>query len=359
MVDAFVGARVPADLTTVEFFASVRRVLTDDGLVVVNLTDRGPFDYARRVLAGLTATFPYAAFCAEPATLKGRRFGNLILLGSGAPLPLARLAERAGTLALPLPGPARRPAHPARRAGPPLHRRRLRAVARTPRRPDPLRLTVRSPRPAPTLDRMSLGSPPPSGPSFQGPSWAPPRPSPELTDRQLQQLPPPVPPGDRLRPAPAGVRVRRNARCRRARASIGLACNLAVTASLLWICALSLAWVTATAGADRLAIDGETGPLFHILNRFDDRMVERAGLAALSLPRGLLRHRSAAALPDTGWARIVHTALGLAALGWTAWWLQDNLLWWVSSAFYIAVACLLVWTPGASRWYARRAVLSR
>lgn len=96
VVDAFVGARVPADLTTVDFFASARRVLTGDGLLLLNLTDRGPFDYARRVLAGLTATFPYAAFCAEPSTLKGRRFGNLILLGSGAPLPLARLAERAG-----------------------------------------------------------------------------------------------------------------------------------------------------------------------------------------------------------------------------------------------------------------------
>jgi len=96
VVDAFVGARVPADLTTAEFFGQGRRVLTDDGLILVNLTDRGPFDYARRALAGLTATFPYAAFCAEPATLKGRRFGNVILLGSGAPLPLARLAERAG-----------------------------------------------------------------------------------------------------------------------------------------------------------------------------------------------------------------------------------------------------------------------
>ena len=96
VVDAFVGARVPADLTTLDFFAQARRVLTGAGLILVNLTDRGPFDHARRVLAGLTATFPYAAFCAEPATLKGRRFGNLILLGSGAPIPLARLAERAG-----------------------------------------------------------------------------------------------------------------------------------------------------------------------------------------------------------------------------------------------------------------------
>ena len=134
---------------------------------------------------------------------------------------------------------------------------------------------------------------------------------------------------------------------------IGLACSLAVTASLLWICALSLAWVTATAGADRLAADGETGPIFHILNRFHDRMV--SGLAwplylfpAAAFVTGLLL------LSQRPWSRLLHTALGLAALAWTAWWLQNNLLWWVSSALYIAVACLLVWTPAATRWYAHR-----
>ena len=59
-------------------------------------------------------------------------------------------------------------------------------------------------------------------------------------------------------------------------------------------------------------------------------------------------------LAQQRWARNLHTALGVVVLAWTAWGLQDNLLWWLSSGLYIAVACLLVWTPGASRWYARR-----
>lgn len=101
VVDAFVGARVPAHLSTAEFFADVRRVVGERGAVLVNVTDRGPFGYARRVLAGLLEALPHAVFCAEPATLKGRRFGNVVLGGSGAPLPVAAIAQRAGSSPFP------------------------------------------------------------------------------------------------------------------------------------------------------------------------------------------------------------------------------------------------------------------
>ncbi len=97
VLDAFVGARVPAELTSVEFWAETRRVLTPGGALLVNVTDRGPFGYARRVLAGLAATYSHLAFCAEPATLKGRRFGNVILVAANAPLPVEELAQRAGS----------------------------------------------------------------------------------------------------------------------------------------------------------------------------------------------------------------------------------------------------------------------
>lgn len=101
VVDAFVGARVPAELTTVEFFTDVRRVVGDGGAVLVNVTDRGPFGYARRVLAGLIEAMPHAVFCVEPATLKGRRFGNVVLAGSAQPLPVAEIAQRAGSSPFP------------------------------------------------------------------------------------------------------------------------------------------------------------------------------------------------------------------------------------------------------------------
>lgn len=97
VVDAFAGARVPTELTTIEFLADVRRVLTPSGTVLLNVTDRGPFGYARRVLAGLREVFEEVVFCAEPSTIKGRRFGNVVLVGSARPLPLVEIARRAGS----------------------------------------------------------------------------------------------------------------------------------------------------------------------------------------------------------------------------------------------------------------------
>lgn len=96
VLDAFAGSRVPPELTTAEFLTDLRRVLGADGTLLVNLTDRGPFPYARRVLAGVASVFPHVLFSAEPATLKGRRFGNVVLTASAAPLPVGEIAERAG-----------------------------------------------------------------------------------------------------------------------------------------------------------------------------------------------------------------------------------------------------------------------
>ena len=96
VVDAFVGARVPADLTTSEFLADVGRALSDRAVLIMNLTDRGPLGYTRRVLAGLATVFPHRLLCAEPSTVKGRRFGNVILVGAAFPVDPTAVAERAG-----------------------------------------------------------------------------------------------------------------------------------------------------------------------------------------------------------------------------------------------------------------------
>ncbi|HMI33166.1 MAG TPA: fused MFS/spermidine synthase [Propionibacteriaceae bacterium] len=96
IIDAFVGARVPADLTTGDFLADARRVLSDHGVIIINLTDRGPLGYAKRVLAGVRPAFPYVLLCTEASTLKGRRFGNVIIAGAATPLPYSAIAERAG-----------------------------------------------------------------------------------------------------------------------------------------------------------------------------------------------------------------------------------------------------------------------
>ncbi len=96
VVDAFVGGRVPAEVTTAEFFAEAARVLGPAGVLVVNLTDRGPLGYVRRVIAGVLAAFDEALVCAEPATFKGRRFGNVVVAAGRTPLPYAEIVTRAG-----------------------------------------------------------------------------------------------------------------------------------------------------------------------------------------------------------------------------------------------------------------------
>lgn len=96
IVDAFVGAQVPAELTTIEFLTDARRALAPHGALVINITDRGPSTYGRRVLAGFRTVFAHTLLAAEPSTLKGRRFGNILVIGSTSALPVTDFAQRAG-----------------------------------------------------------------------------------------------------------------------------------------------------------------------------------------------------------------------------------------------------------------------
>lgn len=84
IVDAFAGASVPAELATVEFLLEADRVLRHGGLVAMNLTDSAPFGWARRCLAGFTATFAEVAVSAEVPVWRGRRFGNLVAAAGSA-----------------------------------------------------------------------------------------------------------------------------------------------------------------------------------------------------------------------------------------------------------------------------------
>lgn len=101
VLDAFDGARVPADLTTAEFFASVAEVLVHDGVFLLNVTDHTPFPYVRRVVAGLRSSFSSLLVSAEPATLKGRRFGNLLIGAGHSALSVDALRRKAASSPFP------------------------------------------------------------------------------------------------------------------------------------------------------------------------------------------------------------------------------------------------------------------
>ena len=134
---------------------------------------------------------------------------------------------------------------------------------------------------------------------------------------------------------------------------IGLATTLAVTASLQWICGLTVLWLVVVAGADTLSRSGTEGAVFHLLHRFDVRMSDGLAVPLYLLPLASML-TGFLILSQRPWTRIAHTAVGLVALGWSAWWLRDHLTWWAVGALYILIGCLVLWTPSASRWYGRQ-----
>ena len=177
--------------------------------------------------------------------------------------------------------------------------------------------------------------------SYHGP-WGPPAAPPPVSDDLLRRLPPPV--AGPLPTPQTGVQ----------RPSlVTLAVTLAVTASLLWVCGLSLFGVVALAGTDALSSAGDDGVVFHTLDQFVLRMgdglwVPLYGLPLVSIVTGFLL------LSGRPWARVAHTAVGLATLGWAGWWLRDSLLAWFAVAVYVGMSVAVLWVPSVGRWYASR-----
>ena len=94
VTDVFAGARTPAHLTTVEFAADAHRVLRPGAFYVANVADGPPLRFARAQVATLRSVFRHVCLVAEPGTLRGRRFGNLVAVASDDELPLAQLTRR-------------------------------------------------------------------------------------------------------------------------------------------------------------------------------------------------------------------------------------------------------------------------
>jgi spermidine synthase len=102
IADLFAGASTPAQVTTVEFAAAAAAALRPAGIFAANLGDGPPLTHARARVATVRAVFRHAGLIADPAVLRGRRFGNLVLAASDAELPVAGLARR--TAGDPFPG---------------------------------------------------------------------------------------------------------------------------------------------------------------------------------------------------------------------------------------------------------------
>ncbi|GGW38254.1 spermidine synthase [Streptomyces xantholiticus] len=101
VADVFGGSRVPAHLTTVGYARAAERVLRPSGVYAANLADGAPFTFLGSQLATFAEVFVELALIAEPSVLRGRRFGNAVLLASRSPLATGALARRTASDAFP------------------------------------------------------------------------------------------------------------------------------------------------------------------------------------------------------------------------------------------------------------------
>ncbi|KUL38245.1 spermidine synthase [Streptomyces regalis] len=97
IADVFSGARTPAHLTSTEFLDEVRRALKPGGWYAANLADGPPLTHLRGQIATAAARFAELALVADPTVLRGKRFGNAVLLAADLPLPVAELTRRAAS----------------------------------------------------------------------------------------------------------------------------------------------------------------------------------------------------------------------------------------------------------------------
>jgi spermidine synthase len=88
IVDIFSGARTPAHVTSLEFYVEAAKLLKPDGVIAVNIADGPGLRFARSQAATLLRAVDDVAILAETQVLKGRRFGNVVMVGSQEKLPL-------------------------------------------------------------------------------------------------------------------------------------------------------------------------------------------------------------------------------------------------------------------------------
>ncbi|MFI5996937.1 spermidine synthase [Streptomyces sp. NPDC051362] len=101
IADVFGGSRIPAHLTSTAYAQAAERALRPDGVYLANLADAAPFAFLRSQLATFSTVFEELALIAEPGVLRGRRFGNAVLVASHRPLNTAALARRTAADAFP------------------------------------------------------------------------------------------------------------------------------------------------------------------------------------------------------------------------------------------------------------------
>ena len=95
ILDAFEHEAVPANLVTAEFFAECARVLRPAGVLVANLIDgKAGLPFIRRTAATVQGVIGAGVVLAERRILRGKGFGNVIMVASAQSVPELTAAGR-------------------------------------------------------------------------------------------------------------------------------------------------------------------------------------------------------------------------------------------------------------------------
>lgn len=96
--DAFASQAVPWHLTTTEFITEIDRVMSPDGIYVMNVIDGDQSRFARAELATLAETFEHVAIILPPGGEVPRRAINQLLIASHRPIPTLDIDPEDGLL---------------------------------------------------------------------------------------------------------------------------------------------------------------------------------------------------------------------------------------------------------------------
>jgi hypothetical protein len=88
VIDAFVGARVPGHLVSLEALTDAARVAS---MTLVNIVDTRGLTETRSIASALAGAYPWVAALGS----RGLRGGNMVLVGAVAAIPLDRVRARA------------------------------------------------------------------------------------------------------------------------------------------------------------------------------------------------------------------------------------------------------------------------
>lgn len=99
--DAFRRGRIPEHLATVEAHAQAARLLTDDGLYLLNIAGEAGLGPVYREVRALEHSFAHIIAIADPAIAKNRRFGNVVIVAAHQPIPAADIDRLVRKLPLP------------------------------------------------------------------------------------------------------------------------------------------------------------------------------------------------------------------------------------------------------------------